>query len=159
MIKRIMAMIIAVIIPISLLSGCGKSLTVEEYKTEIEKCWKGFLTSISSLSADMQYFEKNEVLEDSNKFENDCKNFENALKDFEKINPPSEYKEKHKQMIKALDNERYWLTTVRKYVSATTPEEIKAAEEKVEDAASYENSLPHQCFQIILELNKEIDDD
>ncbi len=38
-------MIIAVIIPIVLLSGCGKSLTVEEYKDELQSKWRDYASA------------------------------------------------------------------------------------------------------------------
>ncbi len=89
-------------------------------------------------------------------FDKHCADFEDAMKSFEKINPPSDYKEKHKQLVKSLDKERDWLAAIREHAAATSPQEIEQAEQKIQDTADYENSFPYHWFQIILELEKEV---
>lgn len=154
MIKRITAMIIAVIIPIALLSGCGKSLTVEEYKDELQSKWRDYASAQMAIVSDMQSFDESGTI--PAEFEDHCKSFEQAMKAFEKINPPSDYKEKHKQLVKALDNERDWLAAIRECAAATSPQEIEQAEQKIQAAANYPNSVPKIILELFTKLVEEL---
>ncbi|MCH5196855.1 MAG: hypothetical protein J1F28_09070 [Oscillospiraceae bacterium] len=148
MIRRITAVFLS-LAALLVLSGCTPQLTPEEYREKLMSCTSEYSAAqmevVNSLTADDDgYFIGNLAV-----FEEKCKAFESAMKQIEEINPPDAYREKHRQAVKALDNEREWLEAVRSYTQAKTPEELKRCDDEIQRTANYENSFPMQVIQII----------
>ena len=135
-----------------LLSGCGR-LTPEEYRDALKDQWKVYLPAQMAIVNDIVALDENGAL--PVEFEEHCKSFEKAMKDFEKIKPPSDIEYKHTLLLESLDNERDWLAAVRELTSAETPEQIKAAEDKIQTAANYPNSFPDRFIDLLSELPRE----
>lgn len=135
-----------------LLSGC-KSLTPQEYRSELSSRFKEYSTAQSTVVKDIMAFDKNNgILENPAEFETHCKEFEDSMKAFDEMKPPSAYKDKHKELVAALDNEREWLSAVRAYIAATTDDEAEQATQRIQAAADYKNSFPEQMMDLILSL-------
>ena len=156
MTKRITAVFLLFII--LLISGCGSSpkLTAGEYREELFSRSQELFTAQMKVVSVMMDSESGEgyFSGDPEEFEESCKEFENAIKRIEKINPPDEYKSRHRQAVKALDNERKWLKAVKSYTKARTPEALEKADAKIQKAANYENSYPSQLIEIIRSLDE-----
>lgn len=139
---RLLAVVLAVILPITLLCGCSvERLTLEEYKTEVSAAVPEWVKDITGWSA----FVATAVIDDDNEieFEKLQKNkatleeklrvIEKALDKIEAIgNPPEEYDELHKKLKNAVSIERKWLKYQREMISAKNESDCKAAEKKIE---------------------------
>ena len=108
MTKRITAMMTAVVIIITLmLSGCGKRLSLDEYKTASEAAFKGWITAATdwadfsgkNIMNDDRNAEFGKVRENRDALEQKLLKVESALYEFDKLgNPPAEYDELHKKL-------------------------------------------------------------
>lgn len=137
MIKRLIALVMAAM----LLCGCttGEQLTPEEYKSAIMSSYKKYITSFIDMASylppePIEATAENVSLIQSNsaKLEECLDKRKEALNDFKKMNPPEEYKELHKKLIKAIDSDEEELAITRKLVKAKTPDDISDFNEKME---------------------------
>ena len=155
--KRLTAFLTALIIPLTfLLSACGSSaLTREEYRAELVSATQEYAAAQMKVVSVMMDSESGDgyFTGDEKKFKESCKEFESAMKRIEKINPPDDYKARHKDAVKALGNEREWLKAVKDYTKADTPEKLEKADNAIQKAANYENSFPEQVFEIVKSLS------
>lgn len=146
MTKRARYLIIALILPIVMLCGCssGERMSPEEYKSAIMSSWKKYITSFTDMatylpSEPLEATAENVSLIQSNSSKLDeCLNKrEEAYNDFKKMNPPEEYEELHKKLIKAINTrEKEQLDITRKLVKAKTPDDISDFNEQMEREAA-----------------------
>lgn len=139
MTKRVIAFIIAVMIPISLLGGCkGKQLTTQEYADEMYRCYRVFSQTILDLfmgnNGNKGLFSTFRVgnSDDIVRLKEVISRLEKAFDDIEKINPPDNYADIHKEIVKSLETERQrieiWLKLEKAEDSANIEEIRKEAD-------------------------------
>lgn len=146
MTKRTVRLILAVIIPIILLSGCAsgeKRLTAEEYKAAVEGAWDKYINSmldiieITPLTVDEAALK--EFAENAEKAQPALKMREQSLREFKEINPPEKYEELHKRLIAALDAWEYeQLELHRRLFEVKTLDELREITDRIAEHA--ENS-------------------
>ncbi|MCH5208114.1 MAG: hypothetical protein J1F04_04445 [Oscillospiraceae bacterium] len=155
MIRRIAAVFLA-FTALLVLSGCAPKLTAEEYKDELTSAYNEFMTAHMKISEIMYAVEQGDrtSLENS-EFNDACEDMESSVKRFEKMNPPDKYQDKHKRMIKSLDNYRDWIKAVEKFVECTTPEEFEKALDEANGTLDIENGFLRQYLNLFIELSKE----
>ncbi|MGN0669002.1 MAG: hypothetical protein ACI4JZ_00495 [Oscillospiraceae bacterium] len=165
--NRLIAAVLAVILPITLLCGCSvKRLTLEEYKTELDAAFKGWTGAVLEWA---DFGSKNVFKDTENPdFDELCKNraglelkilrVESALDEFDKLgNPPAEYDELHNKLKNGVSIEREWLKIQRGINNSQTKEEYLAALKNAEKFfdkydSSFENpvTLPAVYTAIVL---------
>ena len=150
MTKRITAFFLLVCV--LLISGCGR-LSAEDYRDELKERWKDYLSAQLDIVHDIQTLDESGTL--PSEFEEHCKSFEKAMKSFESIKPPNGMDYDHELLLEPLANEREWLAAVRALTSASTPEEIEQAEQRIMAAAKYENSFPQRYVEIFRKLPRD----
>ncbi|MCH5196856.1 MAG: hypothetical protein J1F28_09075 [Oscillospiraceae bacterium] len=155
MTKRISAIFLA-FIALLILSGCAPKLTAEEYKDELTSAYNEFMTAHMKISEIMYAVEQGDrtSLENS-EFHDACEDMESSMERFERMNPPDNYKDKHKRMVKSLDNYRDWIKAVEKFVECTTPEEFEKALDEANGTLDIENGFLRQYLDLFIELTKE----
>lgn len=146
MTKRTVRLILAVIIPIILLSGCAsgeKRLTAGEYKAAVEGAWDKYINSmldiieITPLTVDEAALK--EFAENAEKAQPALKMREQSLREFKEINPPEKYEELHKRLIAALDAWEYeQLELHRRLFEVKTLDELREITDRIAEHA--ENS-------------------
>lgn len=139
MAKRVLSLIIVLILPIVMLCGCstGERLSPEEYKSAVTSAWEKYFGSITELAALIPIQANDEGLaklqQNASKCEALLNQREEAFNDFKIINPPKEYEELHKKLIKAIDyDEKEQLAITRKFVKAKTTDDISDFIEEME---------------------------
>lgn len=143
MTKRTVRLILAVIIPIILLSGCAsgeKRLTAEEYKAAVEGAWDKYINSmldiieITPLTVDEAALK--EFAENAEKAQPALKMREQSLREFKEINPPEKYEELHKRLIAALDAWEYeQLELHRRLFEVKTLDELREITDRIAEHA------------------------
>ncbi len=146
MTKRVLSLIIALILPITLLCGCSaKQLTADEYQDEVisnVKNWFNVMNdwvfcsdNVMVETADKSYeMDFDKTREHKSELKKQLNAVEKALDKIDKIgNPPAEYDDFHKQLKNGVSLERKWLSLQREALSARSEEEFKAAAKAIED--------------------------
>lgn len=143
MTKRTVRLILAVIIPIILLSGCAsgeKRLTAEEYKAAVEGAWDKYINSmldiieITPLTVDEAALK--EFAENAEKAQPALKMREQSFREFKEINPPEKYEELHKRLIAALDAWEYeQLELHRRLFEVKTLDELREITDRIAEHA------------------------
>ena len=149
---RLLAAVLAVILPITLLCGCSvERLTLDGYKTELDAAFKGWTGAV----LDWADFGSKNVFKDPENpdFDELCKNraglkqkimqVESALDEFDKLgNPPEEFDELHNKLKNGVSIEREWLKIQRGINNSQTKEEYLTALKNAETFFDkYDSSL------------------
>lgn len=125
--RRITTLLIAVIIPITLIfTGCGKQLTEREYYDGLYANFKEYaaaLEEIETVQADVT--SSQEIMLEQTKATEVCKKAEKVLEKFQKMNPPGKFSEKHKTLIAAVELEKKFVRASEKVLTAKTPFEFE----------------------------------
>ncbi len=173
--KKFLSVIIALILPITLLCGCSaKRLTADEYKTEMQTAVSDWLKTVADWSA---YCAKNIMVETSDnsydmefqkmqehkpEMEKKLDAVEDSLNKIDKVGrPPAEYDDLHKQIKNGVSIEQKWLKYQREMVSAKSAEKFKAAGDKVEELVNEtaDESLPNVYFEMVKQWNADSGED
>lgn len=157
MTKRVTALFL--LLCVLLISGCNTSpkLTAEEYKNELMTGYEEFMAARMKIAEIMLNAEQSDRASlESSEFEYTCRDFESAMKRFEKMNPPDNYKDKHKKLVKSLDDYHDWLKAVRKFVKCTTPEEFEKALNEANGTLDVENGFLSRYLDMLVEVNGEL---
>lgn len=145
MTKRVLSLIIALILPITLLCGCSaKRLTADEYQNEVISNVKNWYKAIDDWgdysinnvmveNEDGNYvysFEK--MPEHKSELKKKFNAVEDALDKIDKVGkPPEEYDDFHKKLKNGVSLERKWLSLQRDLLSARSEEEFYATNEEI----------------------------
>lgn len=162
MTKRIATLLIAVILPITLVfTGCGSDKpTVTEYRDELRDNLKAYTEPIKELS---QLADESDTVEkvqaNQSKAKEACEEAGKVLDNFEKITPPDQFADKHKNLISTIDSERKFLKASEKLFAAKTSDDIESANKEL---AAVQNIPSDQQFLIVFsklisEVNKAAD--
>lgn len=155
MTRRITAIFLA-FTALLMLSGCAPKLTAEEYKDELISAYNEFMTAHMKISEIMYAVEQGDRTSlESSEFRDACEDMESSMKRFEGMNPPDNYQDRHKRLVKSLDNYRDWIKAVEKFVECTTPEEFEKALEEANGTLDIENGFLRQYLDLFIELNKQ----
>lgn len=165
MAKRAVRLILAVIIPIMLLSGCAsgeKRLTAEEYKAAVEGAWDKYINSmldlieITPLTVDEAALK--EFAENAEKAQPALKMREQSFREFKEINPPEKYEELHKRLIAAMDAWEYeQLELHRKMFEVKTLGELREITDRIAEHA--ENSAGDTFPMVYILVAKQLSAD
>ncbi len=145
MTKRVLSLIIALILPITLLCGCSaKQLTADEYQDEVISNVKNWFKAMDDWviycsdnviveTADKSYeMDFDKAREHKSELKKQLNAVEKALDKIDKIgNPPAEYDDFHKQLKNGVSLERRWLSLQRDLLSARSEEEFYATNEEI----------------------------
>lgn len=157
MTKRIAALLVAVLLPITLIfTGCGKRLTEQEYSDELYVNFKEYLAAlqeIETIQADVS--SSQEIMLEQTKATEICQNAENVLKKFDKMNPPQRFADKHKTLLTAVEYEKKFVRAAQKVLTARTPSELE--QYSTETAMVFAGVPEEQQFAaVFLELFREV---
>lgn len=130
MTKRIAILLIAVILPITLVfTGCGSDKpTATEYRDELRNNLQAYtepMKELSQLADESDTVEK--VQANQSKAKEACKKAGKILDNFEKITPPDRFADKHQNLISAIDSERKFLKAAEKLFAAKTSDDVESA--------------------------------
>ncbi len=112
-------------------------MSPEEYKSAIMSSYKKYITSFTDMAPYLppEPFEANaenvSLIQSNSAKLNECLDkCEEAFNDFKKMNPPEEYEELHKKLIKAIDSNKE-LAVMRKLAKVKTPDDISDFNEEM----------------------------
>ncbi len=173
--KKFLSVIIALILPITLLCGCSaKQLTADEYKTEMDAAFRGWLKTVTGYAAyysntimagatDASYdkeFEKTQ--EYKSELKKKLNDVEDALDKIDKVgNPPAEYADLHEQLKNGVSIEREWLSLQREMLSTESEEEFHEIGDKINKLLddTVDESLPTVYVKIYSQWKSEAGED
>lgn len=161
MTKRITALVLAVILPITLVfTSCGKAkgpqLNAQEYWNQSDKLVRSFVSNTTDAS--MLFMEwRFGNAEDIAKLKELIENREAALDGLETLNPPEKYKDMQKKLVKSIKYERDWDKAALKYETAKTDKDLDKIGAKFQKIVGDTNKeyLPSVYVEITRSLNKE----
>lgn len=156
MTKRIAALLVAVILPMTMLfAGCGsKRLSVAEYRDQMKEYWTEFMQTNTAWTK-MASEDLPQTDAEKSKYRDIISRREKALDGIKKINPPQEYTDKHKAIVASLDYEYKWNAAALKLVDAKTEDEaekIGAELQNIVNSIPDGQSLPLLYLQLYREL-------
>lgn len=181
MTKRITALIIALIIPLALLTACGKTeevsvpdillndptvtvegepLSVEEYYNTLREKFHDYSKAVTELPYD-ENSTFNEIKANRAASTTACAHILEKLCEFQKINPPEKYAEKHKKLIgEPLAKEKEITRAEWKWLFSTTEKESVENGNKFKALVEAANSdaFPDYFSELIKELKAEAGD-
>lgn len=150
MTKRITALLIAVIIPFTVIfTGCGsKQLTTKEYYDELYATFKEYVADLKEVST-MQAKATTlaEVQSQLGKAKDICGKAGKTLDKFVKMKPPSQFADKHKKLLSAVDLEKKFVNTVEKAFSSKSADELAKYTKEAE--AVFDNIPSEQQFAAV----------
>lgn len=132
--KRVAVLLIAVLLPITLIfSGCGKELTAQEYSDQLVSAFKQYAADLSEINTIQSGAGTVSELQDQQKKAKEiCEKAEKTLNEFKKMKPPSQFADKHKKLISAVELEKDFLKATAKLFTASSAEEISSYTEDIE---------------------------
>ena len=127
MTKRIAALLVAVLFPITLIfTGCGKQLTEQEYFDGLYANFKEYLAAMEEIeTVQTDVSSSQEIMLEQTKATEICKKAEQALDKFNKLNPPDSFADKHKTLLSAVELEKEFVRAAQKVLTARTPAEYE----------------------------------
>lgn len=141
MYKKLAALLL---IPVFILCGCNNSserLTKEEYDTAVKAAWTEFVGGTVDWSAGYssigEGFEGYKAAGD--RLQAACDRTLTGLNMFAEISPPEEFELMHKELLKAAENERRWVSYREQSFKADSKEESDRILDKLADEI---NSMP-----------------
>ena len=142
MYKRIIALLLAVMIPAALIfTGCAKErLSEKEYSDALYENFKEYaaaLEEMENVQADVS--SSQEKMLEQTKATEICEKAEEILERFGKLNPPKRFKEKHKMLVSAAELELKYVRAVKTVLTARTPAERA---QYINEAASVFSGVP-----------------
>ncbi len=157
MTKQVTALLIAVILPITLLfSGCGsKQLTEQEYFDELSACYKEYSAAFKELSPIIEAAKDvASAKSNSSKAKEICGRVDKALSKFEKLNPPSQFSAQHKKLVASIANERKFVKAAENLFTADTLDGLLSATQELQ--ATQNVPEDQQFLSIFLQHIKDV---
>ncbi|MDE6726586.1 MAG: hypothetical protein K2J80_01445 [Oscillospiraceae bacterium] len=157
MIKRIVVLLAAVLLPVALIfTGCGsKQLTAQEYFDELSACYKEYSAAFKELSPIIEM--ANDVASaksNSAKVKDICGRVNKALSKFEKLNPPSQFSAQQKKLVTSIANERKFVKAAENLFAADTLDGLLSARNELQ--ATQDLPEDQQFLTIFLQLIKDV---
>lgn len=158
MYKKLSALLL---IPILILCGCNynsfERLTAEEYDTAIKAAWVEFVGGTADWAK--EYASIGEGFDNykaaGTQLQAACDRTLKGLDMFSQINPPEEFEETHKKLLKAAESEKRWVSYREQSFKADSKEESDKILDKLTDEI---NSMPTEDLlpDIYLKLCREL---
>lgn len=159
MAKRAFSLIIALILPITLLCGCANKpsldgistvdnspASMQSYYDEIQNCYIEYVSKAAPGMMEPEGMREYVAVR------------ETALDKFAKLNPPEKYAYRHAEMLTAAKKEREWNGVLLKYADgAIDGEELNKEIERVFGGKAVRSEFTTKCMEIIVSMNKEPD--
>lgn len=148
-----------------LLSGCGARMTKLDYYNETLRCWEIYRDTNNELTGGLNA--ENALLpnfrlgnsEDIARLNEIIDRRDKALKDIEKLNPPKEYKDQHKKLVKGIKAEYKWDKAVLGLTDAKTEADRGKVGEKVTaalDSLNWDEYFPSVYAKMHGELKTDL---
>lgn len=148
-----------------LLSGCGARMTRLDYYNETLRCWEEYRDTNNELTGGLNT--ENALLpnfrlgnaEDIARLNEIVARREKALSDFEKLDPPKEYKDRHKAIVKGIKIEQKWDKAVLGLADAKTEaDRDKVGEELTAalDSLSWDEYFPFTYAKLHRQLKEDL---
>ncbi len=156
MYKKLFALLL---IPVFILCGCNSSkrLTKEEYKTALKAAWEEFLGGttdwVKNYASIGESFDKYKAAKD--RLQAACDRTVKGLNMLSEINPPKEFEEAHKKLLKAAKDEKRWVSYREQSFKASNKEESDKILDKLADEIN-NTALEDMLPDIYLKLYKEL---
>ncbi len=149
MTKRISGVLAVVVLLITLVvTGCGNQLTMQEYYDQLGTYFKDYVAVCLDFDTLYQDFTSAEQADQKlSQAKEICSKAKAALDNFAKMNPPSQYSEKHKELVKSIDYEKEYWDKSEKIFTAKTDSEIKQFAEEAD--GMFDDIPSEQQFQSI----------
>lgn len=127
MTKRINALLVAVLLPITLIfTGCGKRLTEQEYFDQLYANFKEYLAAMEEIdTVQTDVSSSQEIMLEQTKATSICKKAEQALNKFDKMKPPERFDDRHKTLLSSVELEKEFVRAAQKVLTARTPSEYE----------------------------------
>ena len=127
MTKRVTVLLAALLLPITLIfTGCGARLTEQEYFDGLYANFKEYLAAMEEIgNVQTDVSSSQEIMLEQTKATEVCKKAEKALEKFNKLNPPSQFDDKHKKLLTAVELEKDFVRAAQKVLTARTPAEYE----------------------------------
>lgn len=161
--KRLVCVLLAVVLPVSLLCGCSaERLSVEEYWAETETAFKDYTASVNDwafyyaeyVMADGEEGEYALFQENKDGIEQRLTIIGERLDAIEQIgNPPEEYDELHRRLMNDVKTDRKWLDHWFDACSADSEAEFRRATEKAAELVSAtDDTLPSTYIEMYMRI-------
>lgn len=179
MIKRIIALLLAVIIPAALLfTGCGKQpaetvievtpvefapegtqLTVVEYREELNVLMRDYVVLLNDVPLDEENDTVAKLKPHWEEARESCRRCNEALDKFGTINPPEKLMEKHKKLLVGVNNEKEYVAAMERFLTARNNKALKRYSEELEKLVDRpeEETLPAMYLELCKELKEATD--
>ena len=141
--KKLVSIVMAVILPIVMLTGCSAPLSKSEYKKEVANLVEKYL-SIAMIDEDTTE-EIMDILEDTEEFDRDARaeikeifeteyaKADEYLDKLEKLNPPEEMEDFHNDLLSCIEKAR---DAEEKFVAAFDAKNLEKYQSAMEKAGS-----------------------
>ncbi|MDE6726587.1 MAG: hypothetical protein K2J80_01450 [Oscillospiraceae bacterium] len=152
MTKRITALFIAVLIPLTLiLTGCGNQpaetvvdvtpvefapegvqLTVGEYRETLMNLMKDYVVVLNDVPLDEENDTVAKLKPHWGEAKESCRKCNEKLDMFGTINPPEKLVEKHKKLLEGVNNEKEYVAAMERFLTAKNNKDLKRYSEELE---------------------------
>ena len=162
MTKRITALLIAVLLPITfILSGCGsKELTPQEYRDQMYDNFTQYLETLREISGVQAEVSTVEELRERQKEAGQlCRNAEMILNLYKEMTPPSQFADKHKKLLTAVESEKGFLQAVEKVFTAASADELSKNKKEADtffDGIPEKQQFPAVFLELFLEVQSAV---
>lgn len=179
MTKRITALLIAVIIPAMLiLTGCGDQpdgtvievtpvefapkgaqLTVVEYREELNVLMRNYVVVLNDVPLDEENDTVAKLKPHWEEARESCRKCNEALDRFGAINPPEILVEKHKKLLKGVNNEKEYVAAMERFLTARNNKDLKRYSEELEKLVDRpeEETLSAMYLELYREIKEATD--
>lgn len=179
MTKRIVVLLIAVLIPLTLiLTGCGNQpaetvvdvtpvefapegaqLTVVEYRESLELLMKDYVVVLNDVPLDEENDTVAKLKPHWEEAKESCRKCNEALDRFGMVNPPEKLIEKHKKLLEGVNNEKEYVAAMERFLTAKNNKDLKRYSEELEKLADRpeEETLPAMYSALHKELKEAAD--
>lgn len=159
MTKRITALLIAVLLPITFIfTGCGsKELTLQEYKDQLYDDFTQYLSSleeINDVKTDVSTLA--ELQEQKSKAVSLCRKAKTILSLYTAMTPPAQFADKHKKLNAAVELEKGFVQSVEDIFNSTSADELSKNTKKSEayfDGTPEEQQFGAVFMELFLDVN------
>lgn len=173
MTKRVIALLIAVIFPITLLfAGCatapdieitpvkftpeGTQLSVAEYRDALKDTYLNYVVALWEVPLDEEHFTSENMKSDLEQVRESCRKCREALNKFGTMNPPEQYREKHIKLLDGVNNGLEYIAALEGFLTARNNAELNKYSDKLDEIT--ERPEEQTLSGIYTELFKEVNE-
>ena len=140
--KRVILVVVAVMLPVVMLSGCSKPLSKQEYRKQVIKLIDNYMCGIAGSEGlgeimmeideefDYEGFDKDTLSDAKKDVEREMNKIAAYLDDLEKLNPPKEMEDFHEDLLSFIEKARDVNEKLLAVFDAKTEAKFESAGEK-----------------------------